>query len=117
MHRVVETRDSSCTGLQNPCHRMRVCRVRACICTPRYLNGPFIAQPPVKSPEPNAVGKLEGEHDVPPCWNDFLQQGKGEAGISVPADWSDPVLEAVGDAAPLAFEPGIGRKKWTHACT
>ncbi|KAF3058841.1 hypothetical protein CFAM422_011826 [Trichoderma lentiforme] len=50
---------------------------RACAsCTPRCLNGPFIVQSPAENPEPNTVGKLEGNTILPLVGMTSSRKGK-----------------------------------------
>lgn len=50
---------------------------RACAsCTPRCLNGPFIAQSPAENTEPNTVGKLEGNTILPLVGMTLSRKGK-----------------------------------------
>lgn len=58
---------------------MRVCRVRVHLVRLAALmdpNGPFIAQSPAENPEPNTVGKVEGNTMLPFAGMTFSRKGK-----------------------------------------
>ncbi|PKK47775.1 hypothetical protein CI102_7699 [Trichoderma harzianum] len=76
MHRVVETLGQF---MYRPAKSMplNASVPRACAsCTPRCLNGPFIAQSPAENPEPNTVGKLEGNTILPLVGMTSSRKGK-----------------------------------------
>ncbi|KAL6797015.1 hypothetical protein J3E68DRAFT_321716 [Trichoderma sp. SZMC 28012] len=115
MHRVVET---SGQFMYRPAKSMplNASVPRACAsCTPRCLNGPFIVQSPAENPEPNTVGKLEGNTILPLVGMTFSRKGKAMRVFQ-----SQPIGRTLFPGrcrcSALAFELGIGRKKWTHAC-
>ncbi|EHK18808.1 uncharacterized protein TRIVIDRAFT_66837 [Trichoderma virens Gv29-8] len=79
-------------------------------CTPRCLNGPCIAQSPVKTPEPNTVGKLEGDTMFVFAGMAFSRKGKARRVFQSQPIGQTLFSRPLSMQRPLAFKPALAER-------